>query len=272
MKISIPFDRWIFQLKEKPKLLVWGVLPVILFIALFVWRGRNSNRDTSEIIQGSIIESVYGLATVSSSEVYHLRVAIPSSIRKIFVEEGDQVQEGTPLVDFDSFGTMRSPFAGVVTNVAYETKETVVPQTPVVTVMDLKKRYLTVSLEEKGAVRVKKGQRVRIRFEALGDKNFEGEVKSVYPSDGQFQVHITPIGIPPEILPGMTADIAIETSSKENVILVPIKGIKSGKIEVLEKGKVQVKEIETGLMNGEYAELVSGDVSLGDKVLVQEDN
>ncbi|PKA15758.1 efflux RND transporter periplasmic adaptor subunit [Leptospira haakeii] len=271
MKISIPFDRWILQLKEKPKLLLWSILPVILLLILFVWRGRNSNVDTSEIIQGSIIESVYGLATVSSSEVYHLRVAIPSAIRKIYVEEGDQVQEGTPLVEFDSFGTMRSPFAGVVTNVAYETKETVVPQTPVVTVMDLKKRYLTVSLEEKGAVKVKKGQKVRIRFEALGDKNFEGEVKSVYPADGQFQVHITPIGIPAEILPGMTADVAIETSSKENIILVPIKGIQSGKIKVLENGKIRIKEIETGLTNGEYAELVSGDVRLGDKVLVQED-
>ncbi|PJZ25792.1 secretion protein HlyD [Leptospira hartskeerlii] len=271
MKISLPFDRWIHQIKERSKLLVWGILPLILLLILFIWRSRNSDADTSEIIQGSIVESVYGLATVSSSEVYHLRVAIPSAIRKIYVEEGDQVQEGTPLVEFDSFGIMRSPFAGVVTNVAYETKETVVPQTPVVTVMDLKKRYLTVSLEEKGAVKVKKGQKVRIRFEALGDKNFDGEVKSVYPADGQFQVHITPIGIPPEILPGMTADVAIETSSKENVILIPIKGIKSGRIKVLENGKVLVREIETGLANGEYAELVSGEVSLGDKVLVQED-
>lgn len=271
MKISLPFDRWILPFKERPKLLVLGFLLIILLFILLIWRTRNSYKDTSEIIQGSIIESVYGLATVSSSEVYHLRVAIPSAIRKIFVEEGDQVQEGTPLVEFDSFGTMRSPFAGVVTNVAYETKETVVPQTPVVTVMDLKKRYLAVSLEEKGAVKVKKGQRVRIRFEALGDKQFEGEVKSVYPADGQFQVHIIPSGIPPEILPGMTADIAIETSSKQNVILLPIKGIKSGKIKILENGKVRVEEVVTGLMNGEYAELVSGDVSLGDKVLVQED-
>ncbi|MEI1276891.1 HlyD family efflux transporter periplasmic adaptor subunit [Leptospira venezuelensis] len=271
MKISLPFARWILQFKDRPKLLVWGFLPIFLLLILFVWKGRNSDKDVSEIIQGSIIESVYGLATVSSSEVYHLRVAIPSAIRRIYVEEGDQVQEGTPLVEFDSFGTMRSPFSGVVTNVAYETKETVVPQTPVVTVMDLKKRYLIVSLEEKGAVRVKKGQKVRVRFEALGDKNFEGEVKSVYPADGQFQVHITPIGIPSEILPGMTADVAIETSSKENVILVPIKGIQSGKIKVLENGKVLVRKIETGLTNGEYAELVSGDVRLGDKVLVQED-
>ncbi|EID99688.1 efflux RND transporter periplasmic adaptor subunit [Leptospira licerasiae] len=271
MKISLPLDRWILLLKQRSKLLLWGSIPIILLMALLIWKGRNSDNDTSEIIKGSIIESVYGLATVSSSEVYHLRVAIPSAIRKIYVEEGDQVQEGTPLVEFDSFGTMKSPFSGVVTNVAYETKETVVPQTPVVTVMDLKKRYLTVSLEEKGAVKVKKGQKVRIRFEALGDKNFEGEVKSVYPADGQFQVNITPIGIPPEILPGMTADVAIETSSKENVILVPIKGIKSGKVKVLENGNVHIREVETGITNGEYAELVSGEVSLGDKVLVQED-
>ncbi|TGL60603.1 efflux RND transporter periplasmic adaptor subunit [Leptospira sarikeiensis] len=271
MKISIPFDQIIQRVKDRPKLLLWGLLPILLLFVFLIWRSRNSNSDTSEIIQGSIIESVYGLATVSSSEVYHLRVAIPSAIRKIFVEEGDQVKEGTPLVEFDSFGTMRSPLEGVVTNVAYETKETVVPQTPVVTVMDLRKRYLTVSLEEKGAVKVKKGQKVRIRFEALGEKKFEGEVKSVYPADGQFQVHIVPVGIPTEILPGMTADVAIETSSKENVILIPIKGIKSGKVKVLENGKVRVKDIEIGLSNGEYAELVSGEVRLGDKVLLQED-
>ncbi|TGK06726.1 HlyD family efflux transporter periplasmic adaptor subunit [Leptospira semungkisensis] len=264
--------KWIQWIKSKPKFLVPILVPVLLLSVVLLWKSNSSNKDVSEIIQGSIIESVYGLATVTSSDVYHLRVAVPSAIRKIYVEEGDQVKEGTPLVEFDSFGTMRSPLDGVVTKVAYETKETVVPQTPVVTVMDLRKRYLIVSLEEKGAVKVQKGQKVRVRFEALGDKNFSGEVKSVYPADGQFQVHITPENIPPQILPGMTADVAIETSSKENVVLVPIKGIRSGKIKILENGKIQTKEIQTGIANSEYAELLSGEVRIGDKVLLQGDN
>ncbi|TGK02719.1 HlyD family efflux transporter periplasmic adaptor subunit [Leptospira langatensis] len=264
--------KWNELVRAKPRFLVFALVPILLILIVLFWRTRNSHKDVSEIIQGSIIESVYGLATVTSSDVYHLRVAVPSSIRKIFVEEGDQVKEGTPLVEFDSFGTMRSPLDGVVTKVAYETKETVVPQTPVVTVMDLRKRYLIVSLEEKGAVKIQKGQKVRIRFEALGEQNFNGEVRSVYPADGQFQVHITPENIPPQILPGMTADVAIQTSAKENVILVPIKGISSGKINILENGKVNTKEIRTGLVNSEYAELISGEVKLGDKVLLLGDN
>ncbi|WP_246839102.1 efflux RND transporter periplasmic adaptor subunit [Leptospira wolffii] len=246
------------------------ILLVLLVFAIFkIQRGQV---PTSEIVRGSIVDAVYGLATVNSSNVYHLRVAIPSALRKIYVEEGDTVQVGAPLVDFDSFGTMRSPLEGIVTNIAYENRETVVPQTPVVTVMDLRKRYLAVSLEEKGAVKVKKGQAVRIRFEALGDKTFEGVVKSVYPMDGQFEVHIEPKNIPTEILPGMTADVAIETSIKENVTLIPIRGIKSGKVKILRNGKVSTKEITIGLSNGEYAELLSGEVDPGDKVFLTEGN
>ncbi len=257
--------------KDRPKFILVILAPLLLILIFLFWKGRKSGVDTSEIIQGSIVESVYGLATVNSSSVYHLRVAIPSALRNIFVEEGDTVHIGSPLVEFDSFGTMRSPLEGVVTNVSYESKETVVPQTPVVTVMDLTKRYLAVFLEEKGAVKVKRGQSVRIRFEALGEKTFHGTVKSVYPADGQFEVHIIPENIPSEILPGMTADIAIETSSKENVTLIPVRGIDSGKVRILENGKIHTLEVQTGLTNGEYAEMVSGAVKLGDKVILAGD-
>lgn len=271
MKIPVLVARIWERAKTDPKISVSILGLGLLILILSFWRASKKQTDTSEIIRGSIVDSVYGLATVNSSNVYHLRVAIPSSIRKIYVEEGDSVQVGSSLVEFDSFGTMKSPLDGIVTNIAYETKETVVPQTPVLTVMDLKKRYLAVSLEEKGAVKVKRGQAVRIRFEALGERTFIGIVKSVYPLDGQFEVHIEPKEIPSEILPGMTADVAIETATKENVALVPTKAIRSGKIKILRNGNIITREIRTGLSNGEYTELLSDEAALGEKVIVSED-
>ncbi|PJZ69720.1 secretion protein HlyD [Leptospira perolatii] len=259
-------------IQQKPRVLLLGLLIfIVLLFALFSILRKPKERVV-EVINGSLIDSVYGLATVNSSQVYHLRVAIPSTLRKIYVEEGDRVSRGAPLVEFDSFGRMNSPIDGVVTNIAFELNESVVPQVPILTVTDLQKRYLLVSLEEKGAVKVRRGQSVRIRFEALGDKMFKGKVKSIYPAEGQFQVHIVSDFFPDEILPGMTADVAIETSLKENVTLVPISGIKSGKIRVLEKGKVSDRQIQIGSSNGEYAELLSGDIKEGDQVLVSEEN
>lgn len=254
---------------EKFKNYRFFILSAILFFLVIAFLKFNKGKETDiQVTKGTIVEAVYGLATIQASNVFHLRIAVPAVITKSFVKQGDNVKKGTNLVSFDSFGIMKTPIDGVVTKFTYETGELVTPQSPILTVMDLKDRYLTVSLEEKAAVKVKPGQFVRIRFEALGNTIYPGSVESVYPTDGQFEVKVIAKDLPKELLPGMSADIAIETSKKENVLLVPAKSIQNGTIRLNRDGKITSTNIKTGISSGDTVEILEGDIKEGDFVKI----
>lgn len=242
---------------------------IILFgIILYGITVFRTNIYSVAIQKGDFVETVFGLATIQSSEVYHLRVGLPSVIVKVFVEKGDNVERGSNLVLFDSFGILKSPIRGVITNLNYEEGELVNPQTSILTVMDLENKFLSVLLEERAAVKIKRGQPVRIRFEAWGEGTFLGKVKSVFPSDGQFEVRIELENFPIELLPGMTADVAIIVKSKNNVLKVPLNAIQKDSIEILKNGKNHKVKIELGLRNSEYIEIISDNLREGDLIVI----
>ncbi len=237
--------------------------------ALFFTAGSLFQKpDRYTVKKGNIVESVFGLGTINAGNVFHLRTGQPAVITRRFAEKGDSVREGQVLLHFDSFGPAKTPISGVVTAVNYDTGELVTPQTPVITVTDLEERYISVLLEERAAVKIRKHQPVRIRFEALGEKLFSGKVRSVYPVSSQFEVRIDSEEIPPELLPGMSADITIETGRREGVLLIPETSVKDGMVTVIsESGKTNKKPVKTGSVSGGFAEVTEGDLREGDILL-----
>ncbi len=241
---------------------------IILVVAFLIFWLLPEKYDTVLVERGNFVESVFGLATIQSSNVYHLRIAVPSIIVKIFVEKGDFVRSGEDLVRFDSFGNLKSPIKGVVTNFNYEQGELVSPQSPILTVTDLDRKYLSVFLEERSAVKVRRDQKVRLRFEALGDLVFIGKVESVYPSEGQFEVKIGMEKFPAELLPGMTADVAIEVKIRDNALLIPIKAVQNGEVTIVNGSKLIKKKIQVGMKNSSKMEVFSSDLKEGDRILL----
>jgi multidrug efflux pump subunit AcrA (membrane-fusion protein) len=148
--------------------------------------------------------------------------------------------------------------------VSFEEGEAVFPQNRVLKVIDLTRRYISVSLDEKAAVLVKKNQKVRIAFEGLPGQTFSGLVASVYPSEGQFFVKVNSKELPPEILPGMSADLAIEAGVKEGVFVAPIRAVQERKVTVQRNGKRLRIPVQLGLTQGEDVEIVSADLAEGD--------
>ncbi len=243
------------------------ILPLVIFIPLLIWGFLPRSEKRIELQKETIVESVFGLATIQASEVYHLRVAVPAVLLKLFVEKGDYVKEGASLARFDSFGILRSPIQGVVTQTNYDEGELITPQTPILTIMDLDQKFLSVSLEERAAVKVKVGQTVRIRFEALGNQKYLGKVKSLFPSEGQFEVKIFLDAFPIALLPGMTADIAIEISQRQ-AFVIPKTAILNGKIQVQSENGTNWLSVETGASTQEKIEITSSKIKAGDLVLI----
>ncbi len=225
---------------------------------------------TEPLRRGKVVESVYGIGTVTARNVFNLKLGVTSTIGALHVLEGDRVKKGQKLVTLEGTGIPVAPFDGMVTSLPVKTGETVFAQTPILTLVDLEDRYAVVSLEQRGAIRVRRGHQARLSFDSMREQIFDGEVESVYSSQGSFLVRIRVEKLPAQILPGMTADVAILIGSKSDVLLVPTAAIDAGKVYVHKKvGGPKAVDIRTGIVDGEMAELVSGEVTEGDRLAIR---
>lgn len=254
---------------DRKKLYIIGSVLVIVLIITSYFFIRNSQSNRLGIERGSLVEAVYALGTVRPVDSFSLKFGIAASVREIFVEEGQTVTKGEALLVNDSGITFRSPFNGTLTKLNVAKNETAMPGIPILEIQNLKEVYISVSLDQESALRVKPGQAVQLSFESIRGNVYKGKVERIYPSNGQFLVRIEPQELPQGILPDMTTDVAIEVSSKENAILVPLVAVDRGKITRFRNGKRDKIEIRIGAINSEYGELLQGDLKEGDEVLVK---
>lgn len=238
---------------------------------LFAYQNRFGfgAAETTTPHRGTIVEAVYGLGTIVSHKVFDLKLGITSTIRTLHVKEGDFVAINASLIEFSEGNTVKAPFAGTVTQLPFQTGENVFPQTTILQLIDLKDRYVLVSLEQQGAMRVKPGQKAALSFESLRNQTYGGTVRTVYPNAGEFLVAIDSPQLPDDILPDMTADVAIEIARKDDALLVPVQAVSSGRISVFKDGKAVKRKVTLGLVDGPWAEIVSGDLNVNDQIIVE---
>jgi len=249
-----------------------GILILIVLgvgLTLVVRQRLHAKTQVVALVRGPIHESVYGLGTVVAKNIYRLIVGVGVIVSESFVNEGALVEKGAALVRLEG-GVTKAPFRGTITSLPFKEGELASPQTPVLTLTDLDSVYLEVSLEQQGALRVKKGQRAVFSFESLRNQKQTGEVKAIFPRDGQFLIHISADSFPAGILPGMTADVAIEVGSKEDALVVPLSSISGGKILVDRKGKRLRIPVTVGIVDAEKAEISSDQIQSDDQVVLKE--
>ena len=124
------------------------------------------------------------------------------------------------------------------------------------------------------------GQKVKVVLDAYPNDSVEAIVDHIaYESETVnnvtiYKVDVLPVKVPDHFTSGMTAQAAIEITSRENVILVPMEAIeeKQGKKSALVKKKGERKAeatpVEVGLNNGTSYEILSG-ISEGDVITVK---
>jgi macrolide-specific efflux system membrane fusion protein len=250
---------------------IWFVLVAFLLAATAgtVWILTKPKIESQRLRIGPVVEAVYGLGTVIAPQTYQLKSAVNQRIREIFVKEGDQVAKGAPLVQFDDTAVNRAPFAGTVTSIPARKGELLFPSVPALTLVNLGDLFLEVLLEQQAVLRVKAGQKVVISVESIRGEKIQGVVQSVFPRDSQFVVRISMDHITMRLLPGMTADVAIEVGRKENALSIPLSAISAGRVTLKRNGKKVKETVQIGVTDGEWAEVLSGNVLPDDEVLVR---
>ncbi len=247
-------------------------LVLIFILAILLTQVNKLKKKSAEINPkiGPIVESIYGLGTVQSDNIYNLKLGVTSRIKKLFVSEGDKVRKGQRLLMFDGEGMQSefAPFDATVTQINYYSGETVFPQSPVLTLMDLDKRYISVTIDQEGALRVRPKQKTFLSFESLEVNALEGTVRAIFPKQTQMVAHIDSPHLPPEILPGMTADVAIVIQEKQEAILLPLKVIKQGKINLKVNNELVLTPVKLGIVDTDWGEILSPKLNKNDFIEV----
>ena len=245
---------------KQKKFLILIPLIAIPLIATLIYR-KNHSGEWVALHEGKITDAIYGLATLESDEIFRYRVGITTQIRKLLVKEGASVKKGDLLLQLSEGVIVRSPIEGVVTQLDTKENETAFPNVNLITVMNLKKVALSITLEQSSAIRVRNHLPVKIQFESLKGTPIQGMVRSVYPKEGQFVIKVDLKEIPPSVLPGMTADTAILVGEKENALLAPIRAVQRGLITIRNNGKTKKVQVKTGFQDSEHIEILEAENS-----------
>lgn len=266
--------RQLFGWVRKHRLLVLAATAALVVSAIvFALRAQQLEAQTLSppLSRGAIIESVYGIGTVRAAHSFELKTGVGATIERLYIQEGDTVKRGQRLVQLSGVGTFTAPFDGTITFLPYKVGETVFAQAAILQLVDMRDRYLVVSIEQRGALRVRAGQEARLSVEGMREQSYRGTVEAVYSRGNEFLVRIDVSQLPPQVMPQMTADVAIGIATRKDVIVIPVNALHEGKVYVKrDGGKPRAVDVKLGIVDGEMAEVIAGDLRVGDRLVISE--
>lgn len=169
-----------------------------------------------------------------------------------------------------------APFDGTVAKIVGELGEYSTPsppgvQTPpAIDLIDDSCLYVKAPMDEVDAPKIQVGQPVRITLDALPGKSLPGKVRRVAPYVSAVEKQARTVDIEvdfasPEVigtlLVGYSADVEIILASRDNILRIPTAAIQEGGKVLLfnaDSGKLEERQIKTGLANWEYTEVTEG--------------
>ncbi|MBU2575820.1 efflux RND transporter periplasmic adaptor subunit [Patescibacteria group bacterium] len=171
---------------------------------------------------------------------------------------------------------IRSPLNGTITKKYYEAGEQTSLSSPVLEMIGQATLEIEVDISESDIAKVIVAQDAQITLDAFGDeKVYIGSVTFVDPAETlisdvvyyKVKVAFSDSG---QVKPGMTANVTIVTDSKENVLFVPFRAVKSRNgdkyVEVFINGQAVERDVVVGLRGDEGIEIISG-IEAGDEVI-----
>ncbi len=189
-----------------------------------------------------------------------------------------QIDLDTAKYNLDQ-GTLISPINGIVSkvNINPGASQGVGSSTVVMSIIDPSEMQVDISVDETDISKVDVNQRVQLTVEAAGTRPYQGTVIAVSPAStvtsGVTSYTVTiKVPDPKGLKAGMTATANVIYQSKQNVLLVPNRAIKTvnreRQVQVLVDGKAETRTVQVGLADDQRSEITSG-LNEGDTVLIE---
>jgi len=174
-----------------------------------------------------------------------------------------------------AYSEITAPFDGIVTERRVEPGDVAPRHTHLLTVIDPTSLYTKVSVSELMLPRLKIGDTVDVRIDALGDRVWNGHIRRIHPTIdprtrlGVVEVALDPV--PPGAKSGQLSRVTLRTPEVRRKV-VPFAALrrddKGEYVFVVVDGKTQLRRVQTGLRMDDKVEALSG-LEEGDKVVVR---
>ena len=235
-------------------------------------------------------KNLYERNLVSKNDLDSAKSAYKSDLAQVAAAKAQIMQAEASFATASAnmgYTKIVSPVKGTVISKEVEVGQTVAAsfQTPTLFMVaeDLTKMRIETSVSEADIGKVKEGQEVEYTLDGYPDSIFKGIVTQVRLSpttESNVVTYTVVIEVENEegkLLPGMTANVSIITGKKENILTVPNVALKfttadntkrydKKGIWINKKGKPFRINIETGVSDDTYSEIISDDVKEGDVV------
>lgn len=179
-----------------------------------------------------------------------------------------------------------APFDGIVAKVVGEVGEYSTPSPPgvvmppAIDLIDDSCLYVVAPMDEVDAPKIAVGQPVRITLDALPGRSFAGKVRRVAPYVTAVEKQARTVEIEVDfddarsagrLLVGYSADVEVILDTRRDVLRVPSSALlqgdarsegkgpgQSGRVLLLQDGRLVERTVKTGLSNWEHTEIVDG--------------
>lgn len=168
--------------------------------------------------------------------------------------------------------------SGRVTQVLVKDGEVIPPGAPVAVLADMSALYVETNVDEADIGKVHSGKDATVKLEAYEDKSYTGTVDSIAMQSLDIKergiTFLVKIKMPRADVPlrlGMTAEVEILLRRVDGALLVPLEAViengEKSAVFVLNGDKIKRVEIDTGISDDEYVQVLSG-VNEGDEVVL----
>ncbi|MBI5635131.1 MAG: efflux RND transporter periplasmic adaptor subunit [Nitrospirae bacterium] len=231
-----------------------------------------------------VVKREHDVAKASSASAFAARDQIRARQQEIKAQaaavEQSQREYNLAKIMLD-YSFVKSPLAGVVTTRPVKIAETVPLGGLIASVVATDSLYIEAFIDEADAAKVAIGQQVHVTMDAYPEKAMQGEVYLISPvvlgnkqEARTFEARIRLLDKSILTKPGMSADVEVIISKKENVLIIPSQAImekNDAKYVYISKGsRALLRPIKTGQFNWTYTEVLEG-IQEGDIVITNPD-
>lgn len=234
---------------------------------------------------------------IANSEKDSAEAAYNSSVAQLKSSEA-QVEQHAAALELTTvnleYTVIKSPVDGIVISRNVDVGQTVAAsfQTPTLFTIakDLTKMQVNTNVDEADIGAVKVGQDATFTVDAYPEIIFEGKVSQIRNAPiivqnvVTYDVIIEVANKELKLKPGMTANVSILTFRKDNVLKAPNAALrfrpdedttqklanqdKGAKVWVLSNSHIKPVSVKIGATDGNYTELVEGNIKEGDEVII----
>lgn len=166
------------------------------------------------------------------------------------------------------------PISGTVSVKSIETGAYLNTGNPIAQIVDISTLKVRVSISEKDVIKVKVGDKVRIKTEVYPNENFTGTIKAVNPKADESHTYALDVAVANSknnLKAGMFFTVYFDNIQKGEKLIIPrqalVGSVKEPKVYVVESGIAKLKTITIADIIGDKIEVSSG-INQGEQVVI----